>query len=157
MKRIANSIVSARGSRALENLMPALAGVALCGLAVVGGPALAQGGAAPGHTMEQVMITSPYVIKREAVTAARAQGLRNPELVSISRPVSYSDLDMSKPADVAQLQTRARNTVRDVCQELGQLYPRTGGQFIYTNTDCVKKATDEAMDTIKQIADAASK
>jgi UrcA family protein len=156
MKRIANSIVSARGSLALGNFMPALAGVVLCGLVGIGGPALAQGGAAP-QAMEQVMITSPLVIKRDAVNAARAQGLRNPELVSISRPVSYSDLDMSKPADVAQLQTRARNTVRDVCQELGQLYPRTGGQFIYTNTDCVKKATDEAMDTIKQIADAASK
>jgi UrcA family protein len=103
--------------------------------------------------MEQVMVMSPYVIKRDAVTAARAQGLRNPELVSLARPVSYSDLDMSKPAGVAELQARARKTVGDVCQDLTRLYPR--GQFIY-NTDCVKKATDDAMETIKQIAAAAT-
>jgi len=65
--------------------------------------------------------------------------------------VSYADLDLSKTSDVAVLQTRARNTARDVCQELVRLYPRTGGQYVYSNTDCLKKATDDAMDVIKQV------
>ena len=130
-----------------------VAGVLAGGLVSASSPALAQAGSPAPEASEQVMITSPYVIKREAVTAARAQGVRNPELVSLSRPVSYSDLDMSKSSDVAALQQRARNTARDVCQDLTRLYPR--GQFIYAN-DCVQKATDDAMATIKQIADAAA-
>src|SRR5207248_1428264 len=68
-------------------------------------PAIAQEGAASAAAGEQVIITSPYVVRKEAVPSNRAAGLRNPELVSISRAVTYADLDLSKPSGVAELQT----------------------------------------------------
>ena len=114
-----------------------------------------EGAASPAG--EQVIVTSPYVVRKEAVPSNRAAGLRNPELVSISRAVTYADLDLSKPSGVAELQTRVRNTARDVCQELTRLYPKTGGQYVYGSTDCIRKATDDGMDAIKQVSAVAGK
>jgi UrcA family protein len=98
-----------------------------------------------------------FVVRREPASGPRAGGLNNPQLVVVSRGVSYADLDLSKPAGVAELQTRARNTARDVCLELTRLYPKAGGQYVYSSTDCVKKTTDDGMDLIKQITAVAAR
>jgi len=137
-------------------LLPAI-GAFLCGFVSASSPAFAQAGPPSSGAMEQVIITSPYVVRREPVSGPRAGGLNNPQLVAVSRGVSYADLDLSKPAGVAELQTRARNTARDVCQELTRLYPKAGGQYVYSSTDCVKKTTDDGMDLIKQITAVAAR
>jgi len=142
MKLISNSTLAAR------DLMFAAVGAFLCGF-VSASPAVAQAGP---PSSEQVIITSPYVVRQAPAPANRAAGLRNPELISVTRAVSYADLDLSKAVGVTELQTRVRNTARDVCAELNRLYPRTGGQYIYSNTDCVKKATDDGMEVVKQVA-----
>src|SRR5258706_11175160 len=128
-------------------LLPAM-GAFLCGFVGASSPAFAQASPPSSGAMEQVIITSPYVVRREPVP--RAAGLNNPQLVVVSRGVSYADLDLSKPAGVAELQTRARNTAKDVCLELMRLYPKAGGQYVYSSTDCGKKTTDDGMDLIKQ-------
>lgn len=60
----------------------------------------------------------PFALCRAqgAGTQNRApSSLRNPELISVSRGGgSYSDLDLSKPAGISELQTRVRTTAREV-------------------------------------------
>ena len=140
MKLINHSTLPAR------DLMFAAVGAFLCGIVSASSPAFAQ------QASEQVIITSPYVVRQAPAPANRAAGLRNPELVSVTRAVSYADLDLSKAAGVTELQTRVRNTAKDVCQELVTRFPKTGGQYIYPVTDCIKKATDDGLDAVKQIA-----
>ena len=141
----------------LAGPMVAVLALSLSSLLGAGQPATAQQGPSSPAAGEQVIITSPYVVRKEAVPSNRAPGLRNPELVSISRAVTYADLDLSKPSGVAELQTRVRNTARDVCGELSRLYPRTSGQYVYGGTDCVRKATDDGMEAIKQVSAVAGK
>ena len=138
----------------LAGPMVAMLAISLFG---AGQPAAAQQGPASPAAGEQVIITSPYVVRKETVSSNRAPGLRNPELVSISRAVTYADLDLSKPSGVAELQTRVRNTARDVCGELSRLFPRTSGQYVYGGTDCVRKATDDGMEAIRQVSAVAGK
>ena len=102
---------------------------------------------------EDVIIRAPDVVRRPLPrTPGVAPGLLNPEIVSLTRAVSYADLDLSKAADVAELETRVKNTAKDVCQELNRRYPRNGGQYVYGSADCVKKATDDGLDIVKAIA-----
>lgn len=147
MKLISNSM--------RDNLMLAAAGALLCGLASAS-PAVAQ---APSYeASEEVIVRAPYVVRREPLARGGApSSFSNPELISLSRGVSYADLDLSQAQGVAELETRVRTTARDVCQELNSRYPRTGGQYVYANTDCVKKATDDGMEAVRQIAAAASR
>ena len=147
MKLISNSL--------RDNLMLAAAGALLCGL-VSASPAVAQ--APSSEAAEEVIVRAPYVVRREPLARGGApSSFSNPELISLSRGVTYADLDLSKAQGVAELETRVRTTARDVCQELNNRYPKTGGQYVYANTDCVKKATDDGMDAVRQIAAAASR
>ena len=134
-----------------ERLMFAAVGTFLCGLLSANSPAVAQ--APSSEAAEEVTIRAPYVVRREPLARGGAPtGFSNPELISLSRGVSYADLDLSKAQGIAELETRVRTTARDVCQELNSRYPRTGGQYVYANTDCVKKATDDGMEAVRQIA-----
>jgi UrcA family protein len=147
MKLISNSL--------RDNLMLAAAGALLCGL-VSASPAIAQ--APSSEASEEVIVRAPYVVRREPLARGGApSSFSNPELISLSRGVTYADLDLSQAQGVAELETRVRTTARDVCQELNSRYPRTGGQYVYANTDCVKKATDDGMEAVRQIAAAASR
>ena len=139
-----------------DHLMFGAVGALVSGLVCANSPAVAQ--APSSEAAEEVIIRAPYVVRREPVARGGApSSFSNPELISLSRGVSYADLDLSKTQGVAELETRVRATARDVCQELNSRYPRTGGQYVYANTDCVKKATDDGMEAVKQIAAVASR
>jgi len=147
------------GNSARDRLLFAGAvGAFLCGFAGASSPAIAQAPPPSYETSEQVIVRAPYVVRREpASRSAAPTGFKNPELISLSRAVSYADLDLSKPPGVAELQTRVRNTAIQVCQELNERYPKAGGQYVYANTDCVKKATDDGMGVVRQITAVASR
>jgi UrcA family protein len=145
-----------------DHLMFTAVGAFLCGFVSASSPAVAQ---APvvlqgpsSEANEQVIIQAPYVVRREPLPRAGAPtGFRNPELISLSRGASYADLDLSRPSGAAELETRVRNTAKEVCQELNRQYPRTGGQYVYANTDCVKKATDDGLQVMRQVIAVASR
>ena len=62
------------------------------------------------------------------------------EETSISRTVSYADLDLVKASDADELRTRVRDTAKDLCTELDKLYPLEP-----KDPDCVRKSVDRAM------------
>ncbi len=66
---------------------------------------------------------------------------------TLSRAVSYSDLDLADPADARELRMRIRDTARDVCDELRDEAPDLSGTSCYR--DAVANAmtrADEAID-----------
>jgi UrcA family protein len=150
MKVISNSALAARG------LMFAGAGAVLCGFAVANSPAVA-GAVVPAppsaEVTDEIIIRAPNVVRRPLPSTGPGvpPGLTNPEIISLSSTISYADLDFSRAADVTEMELRIRDTARDVCQELNRRYPRQSTQFVYANTDCIKKATDDGMDVLRQI------
>jgi UrcA family protein len=81
-----------------------LATLAAAAATVAGAPAFAQ-------TVEELTVT--------------AHGLRNQQL-SKSRPVSFADLDLTRPADRQTLRMRVADTAGDLCEELNEPGPTPG-------------------------------
>jgi len=133
-------------------LMIGAVGAFLCGF-VSSSQAASPAAPLSAQTTEEVIIRAPDVVRRPLPRSGPGSppGLTNPEIISLTRAVSYSDLNLSIASDVAELETRVRNTAREVCLELARRYPRNGAQYVFADTDCVKKATDDGMDTVKAI------
>jgi UrcA family protein len=73
------------------------------------------------------------------------------ELVSLTRRVSYADLDLVTSSGAAELEKRVNETAKAACKQLDELYPLTapGGPA------CVKSAVDEAMVEVRTAVSAA--
>ena len=116
------------------------------GLVAAGTAALAQGTVkpAPITPTETITVVAPYLINEKPMTAG------NPRVklldVSLLGTASYGDLDLSKPQDAATLKTRIQDEAKSLCKRLEDQYPPA----VYvpvTNQNCVKAATDDAMET----------
>lgn len=101
---------------------------------------------------EELIIRAPDVVRRPLPRSGPGAptGLTNPEIISLTRAVSYSDLDLTRAPDVAEMRRRIGNTARDICQELTRRYPRNS-EYVYSANDCVKKATDDGLETLNQL------
>jgi UrcA family protein len=94
---------------------------------------------------EETVIVHPYydqVEKRQL--AGRVNGEVNPTEYSLSRPVGFSDLDLSRDADYLELRARVRDTARDLCFELNARVPDLRGDSS-ADRECVRTATRNAM------------
>jgi UrcA family protein len=70
---------------------------------------------------------------------ARLNGI--PGKVSLSRAVSYSDLDLRNPRDAHELRARVADTARDICDQLADAYPGPDA----SGTSCFRTARADAM------------
>jgi len=130
-------------------------GAIFCGLAATGWAATSASsvppaGAATHEENERVVIHAPEMVVKRMGTDARQYGLRNAEVITGEKSVNFADLDLSKPADVRELEKRISETARDICEDLNRRYPRSSFQVV-VDRDCVKTATDEAMDVVKNL------
>jgi UrcA family protein len=147
------------GVRASGAVLAAAVAV-LCALATASSPSVAQTDAAAGappppssQVTEEIIIRAPEVVRRPLPRSGPGTppGLTNPEIISLTSAVRYADLDLSKAADVAELQQRVRDAAQELCRVLDLRYPKTGGQYIYANFDCYRKATDDGLAVVTQI------
>lgn len=122
---------------------------ALCASA---GASFAQVNPSPGSSVtEQITITPPrFSIRRTPVSNAAQHGFAVAQATSISLPINYSDLDLSTPDGVKELQRRITATATGICRELNSRFPpdlywsvtqfQPGRKF-----DCVQNAVKDAM------------
>lgn len=69
---------------------------------------------------ELLTVTAPRVMSR---VVGRTEDGGKIELYSLSRPVSYADLNLALEADVVKLHDRIDAAAQDVCRELGRQDP----------------------------------
>ena len=104
------------------------------------------GATAHGQAMEVVTVEA----MREIVVGKTAIGATIREL-SIRSRVSYADLDLTRPGDVATLEQRIEETARTTCKEIKVEMPAEGS----TEARCVKEAIDDAMLQVAKAVEAA--
>ena len=94
----------------------------------------------------ETVIVRPYYYNRieKRQLAGRVNGEVNPTEYSLSRPVSFSDLDLTRDDDFLELRARVRDTARDLCYELDARIPDLRGDTS-ADRECVRKATRDAM------------
>jgi UrcA family protein len=91
--------------------------------------------------------------KRETKVVGRSYTGAPIELVSLTRRVSYADLDLKTQIGAAELEKRVNETAQAACKQLDDLYPLTapGGP------SCVKGAVEDAMTQARAAIAAAAK
>jgi UrcA family protein len=93
---------------------------------------------------ETVIVRPPYNDIEKRQIMGRVNGEMNPTEYSLSRPVSFADLDLTSDEDFLELRARIRDTARDLCYELDARVPDLRGDRS-ADRECVRKATRDAM------------
>lgn len=129
----------------------ALLGLALAtGFTLTGGLATAQQGdsarpadsaAQPASSEEEITVRGPRLVRSHIGGRTQTGGFGY-DLVTLSHRVSYTDLKLSRPADVKILEDRISLTARQICRELAKMFPVSTPN----NPDCVRQATKSAME-----------
>ena len=112
-------------------------------------------GPATHEENERVVIHAPQLVVRRMPDSGTPANIRNAEVITGEKEVSFADLDLSKPGDVMVLQERISDMARDICSELERLHPRRVFQRV-VNRDCVQSAIDEGMSVVKDLVVAAN-
>lgn len=107
---------------------------------------------------ETVTVYAPFVVRREVVNPMMSKksstGL---EMVSISRSVSFADLDLSDPGQAKQLEGRVDIAAHAACAELEKKYPSSRYHPVPENQDCPGNAKAAAMISVRALEAAAAK
>jgi UrcA family protein len=90
------------------------------------------------NPMLEVQVQAQRVVRH--VVGRDSAGIPT-ELIQLTRRVGYSDLNLTKYADVTKLKTRIDTTAKQACKALADMYPLVAPN----NPDCVKEAVDGAM------------
>lgn len=78
---------------------------------------------AQAQPIETVTVTAPRIVHQTIVTGRSSTTGAPIEETTISRVVSYADLDLAKAADADAFKARVEDAARDLCAELDKLYP----------------------------------
>src|ERR1700754_1540206 len=94
------------------------------------------------ETQERITVFAPHVQRH---TIGRSTIGASIEELSLSHAVDYSDLDLSRWADVQMLDDRIRQSAYAVCDELDRQYPEALYSSYQSSSDpsCVAGATNE--------------
>src|ERR1700693_5882254 len=125
-------------------------GIAVGLLALVNHPVFAQQGSQTSESTEEITVTAPHLVQRQVV--GRSMIGAPIEVISLSRKVSYADLDLTTPEGWAELRKRVSDTAKAACKQLDMMYPDSDlFQATPSDQNCVKTATKDAMDLTEQI------
>jgi len=90
---------------------------ATTGLVIKSDLAIAQQAA---EEIEEIVVEAP--VNRHQVGGPAILGARI-EVIELNQRVSYADLDLSKQADVSELETRIKITAKESCEQLSDMFP----------------------------------
>ena len=107
---------------------------------------------------ETVTVYAPFIVRREVVNPMMSKksstGL---EMVSVSRSVSFADLDLSDPGQAKQLEGRVDVAAHAACAEIEKKYPSARYHPVPENQDCPCNAKAAAMIAVRALEAAAAK
>src|SRR5579875_3228426 len=129
----------------------AMMGAVLCGAGAAKAQAYYQPG--PGYydsaydDRTETVIVHPNDVIEEQQMLGRFNGEINPQAYTISRPIDFSDLDLRRGADRAELHDRIYQTAANLCAELDDRVPGLSGDRS-ADRECVRDATRHAMEDV---------
>ena len=123
------------------------AGLALAGagLLIASGPALAMDHPAKAGLHERVKVTAPYTVHERVASRWLSDDMLPLTVISVSRPVSYADLDLARTADAMRLRHRVRVAAKQVCAELTRRFPPEAFMPTPNAQNCVGTTTRRAL------------
>jgi UrcA family protein len=96
--------------------------------------------------LEEIVVEgSPIVKERKSDPGSPPPLYYN---VVMSSRVSYADLDLAKPADVATLERRIKEAANYVCDKLGKAYPDSEPD----TKECAQRAANKALAEARKVA-----
>jgi UrcA family protein len=95
----------------------------------------------------ETVIVHPNDVIEERQVIGRVDGEVNPQAYNIQRPVDFSDLNLSRDADRAELHARIYQTASDLCAELDARVPGLAGDRS-ADRECVRNATRQALQDV---------
>jgi UrcA family protein len=119
---------------------------ALLGGLLLASSAIAQGisNDKQGIPNENVTVVAPY-ITHETQTNLGVGNRGIYDVNSLTKEVSYADLDLSKSSDDDRFFQRINDTAKEACAELKAKYPDPPHAPVTDDNQCMKQATDQAM------------
>ena len=117
----------------------AILALAATGLVFKTGPAVAQ---QANEVMEEVVVEAPITVRQVGRTNFGAKI----ELIELKRRVNYADLDLSKHADVIELETRVETISKESCEKLSAMYPLDSATERWR---CIKKTINSAEEQVQ--------
>lgn len=143
--------------RAIHLLAPAILAMGT----VVAGSSVAQPAKTQSQEFEEaqyetVTVYAPYVVKRQVVNSMMskksATGL---EMVSVTRSVNFSDLDLADPGQAKQLESRVDIAAHDACREIEKKFPKSQYRPVPEDQNCAGNAKAAAMIAVRALEAAA--
>jgi UrcA family protein len=93
--------------------------------------------------MEEIIVQAPMSVERKALHSAADPTVKT-EVVELTRKVYIGDLDLSKHADVKELESRIEQMAKDSCKKLNAMFP-LGDSRSRDARRCVERAIKSAM------------
>jgi UrcA family protein len=90
-------------------------------------------------SIEEIVVEAPWKVETKVVSRSPS-GVKIEE-ISLKRRVDYSDLDLTRTADVMELEKRITDVAKDSCMALERMYPLADAN----TQSCVKDAVSDAM------------
>ena len=109
-------------------------------------PALAQ-----SEPAEKITVFAPYVVKKVTSGPPRAPVTT----ITMTRDVSYQDVDLKSEIGVTILVGRVRRAAEDICRALDHRYPRSVYVPVFGDKDCANKAAVDGMMQVYAVVAAA--
>jgi UrcA family protein len=95
----------------------------------------------------ETIIVHPNDVIDEQQMLGRVDGEVNPQAYTISRQIDFSDLDLRRGDDRAELHDRVSETAANLCAELDERVPGLRGDRD-ADRECVRDATRRAMEDV---------
>jgi UrcA family protein len=114
-------------------------------LGTISAASLAQQPAAAQRIIDEIRVEAPRMVHSERLPRGRG------EQVSLAYQVTFADLDLTRSADVRELEGRISTAANEVCEQLETLFPLGDPPA----GDCARRATEAAMSDVRRAVDAA--
>ena len=93
---------------------------------------------------ETVIVRPDYEFLEKHQLVGNINGEHNPTEFSLSRPVSFGDLNLADASDRQELRERIRDTAADLCFQLDARVPELRGDRS-ADRECIREATRNAV------------
>jgi UrcA family protein len=97
------------------------------------------------ESSDEAIVVAPSIITSYTKTVIGNGDRGVYDVHTLTKEVSYADLDLSKPADADRFVQRIKDTAKRSCDELKAKFPDPPNAEVTLDQECVKNATAQAM------------